>query len=295
MREAELRPRGVGELLDLTFNLYFRNILRFALTAAIVLVPVIGISLIVYLIALSADPASDPGFLELGDNTAAVNYGAYTTATVISIALQVLSFWIVAGATVKAVADAYRGRDVMPGSSVVAALRRMHSLIWIAILFTLGVTVASFFLLLPGIYLFVAWSLAVPVLMVDGIKGTKAIRRSMRLIRSHWWKIFAVYLVGVIVLIVVQIGTTAIAELLAGSTESAEAFEVISHAVQAVLAVFSTPFQAALIAVVYFDMRVRKEGLDLEVMAGELDEGGGGAAAELAPAAPETMEAPKDA
>jgi serine/threonine protein kinase len=50
-------------------------------------------------------------------------------------------------------------------------------------------------LILPGIYLFVAWSFAVPLVIDKGLEFWPAMRTSRRTITLHWWKMAALVLV----------------------------------------------------------------------------------------------------
>ena len=47
---------------------------------------------------------------------------------------------------------------------------------------------ASLLCIVPGIYLFVAFAVALPVLMSEGERGRKALGRSRALVRGRWWK-----------------------------------------------------------------------------------------------------------
>ena len=58
-------------------------------------------------------------------------------------------------------------------------------------------------LILPGIWLVMVWSVAVPALMFEHVGGFKALGRSFDLVRGRWWATFAALLVAVIMLFVV--------------------------------------------------------------------------------------------
>jgi hypothetical protein len=60
-----------------------------------------------------------------------------------------------------------------------------------------GFAVIAFAVLLviPVVYVAVALSLAVPVVMREGLGAVDALRRSWELVRHHWWWVFGVYVV----------------------------------------------------------------------------------------------------
>src|SRR5919199_1792104 len=53
--------------------------------------------------------------------------------------------------------------------------------------------------IVPGVYLYVAWGVATPVLLLEGVRGRGALKRSRALVRDRWWPTCAVLvLVGVL-------------------------------------------------------------------------------------------------
>jgi hypothetical protein len=72
--------------------------------------------------------------------------------------------------------------------------------VWgIGILTGLGIIIGLILLVIPGIFLTLAWSVAVPVRVMEKIDATEAISRSFRLTATHRWAILgaAAVLVGV--------------------------------------------------------------------------------------------------
>jgi hypothetical protein len=128
-------------------------------------------------------------------------------------------------------------------------------------------------LILPGIWLAVALSVSVPALLLERIRPFAAMRRSFRLVRGRWWPTFAVLLVGylligiigAIVQGIVMVVPSVIAD---GNTLVGAVGAVVGGTLGSVL---TTPYSAAVITLVYFDLRVRKEGLDLQLIAAGAD------------------------
>ena len=87
----------------------------------------------------------------------------------------------------RAAADAYLGERVTLGRTLRYALSRLPAILWISII-TSVVTIIGFILLvIPGIIAFFRLALAPAVLVVEDVRGTKAVRRSWRLTHGHFW------------------------------------------------------------------------------------------------------------
>ena len=82
----------------------------------------------------------------------------------------------------KCLLDAYTGHPTDWRHSLQFAASRIGPLLWLAILAEVLLTIAFILLVIPGIYLLVCWTLALPVLMFEGIGGYGALRRSRELI-----------------------------------------------------------------------------------------------------------------
>jgi hypothetical protein len=276
----ELRPLSVGEILDVALKIWRRH---FGALARIVLFVVAPVQVISSLLLASALPNSEILFnsgsptnttndvFDGGD--AATFFAAFGLITLLSGLAWVLS----SAAALRAVTVAYLGGTPDWKESLRLALGRLGSLVWLSILMGLGVTLGLVLCIVPGIWLAVAWSLAFVALVAEDLSGTKALSRSYNLVRGRWWATFGVLLIAFVLNWVVDqivsipfaLGWFISENSVIGFTLSALA-DIISN-------VITTPFVAAVFALVYFDLRVRKEGFDLQLLAqamGPLPEGG---------------------
>jgi hypothetical protein len=266
---TQLRPLGVGEILDVAIKAYSTNARTLITIGAIVGIP---FQLLSGLIELSTVSSADQvnGLFALHTGTTDVHYSQARVAGLVVTALigSVVTL-VVTAAMLKAVSDAYLGNLPGVGDSLRFAARRIGSLFWLYLLLGLGLTVGYIALIVPGIWLYGAWSVATPVLLVEGLGGSAALRRSFRLVRRRWWSTAFTVLVA-----------TLMASI--GSGVVVGAFLVIPHAADGssiLLAVIGStiassiavalvqPFKAAVITVLYFDLRVRRDGLDLALLA----------------------------
>jgi hypothetical protein len=270
----ELRPLGVGEIVDVAIKIYWRNALTLF---RIVLVVVAPVQLLSSLVTTSSTTSGD--FVTTttdpitGEETVHFHHPyLFVTGIVVVFLLSLVSTILATGACFKAVADAYMGERPTSRSSLAFVLRKFVSILWVILIGGLALLPLFAACLIPGIWIGVAWSVAIPALLTEGAKGTKALGRSWRLVRGRWWPAFGVLLLGFllsgVVSSVIQYGFTAL--LLVGVGDSSVAQVVVGTIGGTLSSVLTTPFTAAFVTVLYFDLRVRKEGFDLELLAERL-------------------------
>ncbi|MDQ3916095.1 MAG: hypothetical protein M3323_12355 [Actinomycetota bacterium] len=270
MAAPALRPLRVGELLDVAIKIYTRNVLTLWKIVALVVFPVNVLGAIVTLSTLP-DEVLDPRFGTRPDSFDTVDDEIWTifAAEMLLLVVGLVTVTIATGACMKAVSDVYLGAEPEAGSSLRFAGRRVHSLVWISVLtFVLG-SLAAIALIVPGVWLWVSWTVAPAVLLVDGRKGMKALRRSFGLVKGRWWPVFGATMVGFVLSGIVGAAVSAVTVplIFSDAGDNAVLTAAVNALVNTIGGVITTPFQAALVAVIYFDLRVRKEGFDLELLA----------------------------
>ena len=170
--------------------------------------------------------------------------------------------------------DAYLGQpsSVNESFQFAFARHRVFSLLWLSIL-TIVLTLAGLILLVVGsIWIGVSLSVAIPVLFLEGTRGFAAVTRSFDLVRGRWWNTFGRLLVLGILLVVLYAVTNAIGAAIANSVSSPLVWLIVRAAVYSIGAILFAPFYAAVINVLYVDLRVRKENLDHATLAARMDE-----------------------
>jgi hypothetical protein len=154
----------------------------------------------------------------------------------------------------------------------------------------LGLLLGFLALFLPGIWLTIAWTVAYPVMLVEGTGGYAALRRSFKLVETRWWATFGRIAVAYILVGVVTTVATLLFLAPTGWFVDDTSFGalLLEHAGNLVVSLVTTPFIAAVTTLVYFDLRVRKEGFDLALLAERM----GGPAASGPATAPATASVP---
>jgi hypothetical protein len=120
-------------------------------------------------------------------------------------------------------------------------------------------------LIVLGVYLAILLSCVWPAVMLARQGPFGALRQSSRLIWGHWWRVIAIYGVGAVAVFVLAILVgiliaLVVPALVADIPVMMAVFTVLANAMVAVVA----PFVGALLLAVFADLRVRKEGADLE-------------------------------
>jgi hypothetical protein len=286
-----LRPLDLGGTLDTAIKIVTRHAGTLVVAVLVVVVPLQVLSL---LITESTTRVYDvaAGFGLSGDRggIAYTNQGAYVAGQITIALLGVLTSLLSTVACFKAVADGYLGRVPSAGNSLRFASRRLPSALWLTFAMILVLAPAFVALVIPGIWLLIAYSMALPAMLTERVGGFGALRRSYRLVKGHWWRVFLTLLVAYILVTVVQgVVTGALVALAVVAFDPASfTAHVLATVAGIVSSALTTPVLAAVTAVLYFDLRVRKEGFDLAVLAERL---GGGAATEPVATAPATTPA----
>lgn len=92
------------------------------------------------------------------------------------------------------------------------------------------------FLLLPGIYLAVAFAFATPVAVFEGLGGGAALRRSRELVKGQWWNVFVALVAIGFVLGLATLGLDGLAKQLGGSS--------LESIISILSGIIATPFGA---------------------------------------------------
>jgi hypothetical protein len=251
---AQIGPRSGGKILDLGFNIYFGNLSRLLLASAVIAVPLglilIGINVVAF---GEPGPGDELGLVEIGDTLKRVDYNLFTALQVAGIGVSIIAYLLIIGASYTAANEAYFSRPVSVRHSVGVAL------------------------IVGAFVVYTLLAVTVPALLVEDRRGTKALRRSWNLVRNNGWRTFLVLVVAGIFTGLVQAVASLVGEVASGlADENIEIWVAIVQGLSALALAFAASFSAVITTVIYYDLRIRKEGFDIELMTERL-EGGEGA------------------
>jgi hypothetical protein len=161
-----------------------------------------------------------------------------------------------------------------PGTLVLVLVRSTAGAVTGGILLGLGLLVG----VVGATALYVAWwSCAAPALLLENQGIVASLRRSMRLVRRSFWRVLGIQLLTLLLagiaseLIAAPFGIVSAGVPLVLDVDPYSSFGVvlvtttIASLGTVVSGAIISPFQAAVTALLYIDLRMRREGLDLEL------------------------------
>lgn len=260
-----LRPLSFGEILDVALKIFGRH---WRTLVACVLVPTVPLQILSVLVVLSVAPEQ---FDLSADSTATAPEGSGTeiAAFLVVQLLSALASLLAWAACFKGVADGYLGRDPSVGRSLRFGLPKILRLFGLAIVTGVMVAIGLLGILVGALFVAALVILSVPALLFERIGVFSSIGRSFELVKGRYWSIVLLVLVIFLAFLVLGIVFGGILGATAGAagTESEAAGAVVTFLSNTVLTAITTPLFAAIVTVLYFDQRVRKEGFDLQLLA----------------------------
>ncbi len=265
MEFANLRPLGVGEILDTAFRFYRTRFKDLIVAVAIPMVPLLALQVLVSLSSRNTTTITATGTR----TNANIVLGGFGATLVIGLIAGALA----EGASVRILADQYLGTSTSWQESLGYALGRLGSIVWVALLVAVLEVIGLFVCLIPGIYLWAAFAVAMPVLLIENAKGSRALSRSRLLVAGRWWPTFGTLLVVWLLASILRFISSALLTggIAAGTgVTTSTAAVVLSGIIGGIITIVFAPLTAAVVTIIYFDLRIRKEGFDVALMAQRL-------------------------
>jgi hypothetical protein len=253
-----LRPLGVGEILEVALAVYRRH--AFALWRVVAVVVALPAAL---------NGALAVAVRQVGD--AGSNSGPLLLLELLVILVSLVATSLATAAAYRLVADAYLGRAVDADASLRFGLRRLASVMWVSLLFGLGVFAGLVLLIVPGIFVTVAWAIATPVLLAENLRGSKAIGRSRALVRGRWWPCAGVVYLMYLLELIVYVGILFVIGRIVDTGGNDGLLFVEEGVTSLIASTLVLPFHVAVTTVLYIDLRVRKEGFDIQFLTHSLE------------------------
>lgn len=268
----DLKPLSAGQILDRGIRLYRNNFLTFIGIIAIMQIPLVIVTLIFDLSLLGELP------------------GIAVISGIIIIIISAFLTQFGTAAITLAVSDNYLGNPI----TIIGAYKQVRQTWWtlLGATFLLGLLLIAVLLIcfvpfaliqicgwipaVPGIGLFaffayVVLPLIAPVVVLEGQRATSSIYRSWHLARRRFWWILGFFLLLALFNFLIVEGPTQVITFLlnfAISMElSAELIVLLPQITSTILSIIYLPLEMACITLLYFDLRVRTEGLDLAILA----------------------------
>lgn len=249
MQAPIFRARAVPELLDAAFQVLRARYVQLAAATLVITFPAL-------VIALAVPPEA---------------------AAVATLAQSFLLMYAAAAAVI-IVSDAYLGRERSLGQVLRAVFSRFGSIWGAAFMKNIMIGFGLLLLVVPGVIAFIVTFAMVPAVLIEGASASESFDRSRALARGHWGRILAAQLLAFALMYLAYFGALfgvgILLGLMGGVSEGAAEF--LGQAFMA--AVY--PLPATMTVLLYYDLRIRKEAFDVQMLIEAVP------AAEPAPAAP---------
>lgn len=265
--KIRLGEMSVGDILTNSFSMLLEQLPKYAVIYCIVTLPLLVLQLLVPLMVIG---------------------GTATTVSIfVALGISLLSYLILqpfgTAAVLKVVANSYLGEPITIGSAFRFALGKFWKLVGTLILAGLVIVLGFLLFVVPGIFFWIFYTLIAQVVVVENIGGGRALGRSKSLTKGHRWRIL-----GLMILLLILGYIWSLIESLLGLalppysvTASLEvnypnlvATTLIDFIVRYILL---GAFGSIAMTLMYFDIRNRKEGFDIEYLSskGGMPERGG--------------------
>jgi hypothetical protein len=273
-----LRPMTVADILDGGFAVLKERPQRILGMTALFVVP--AQLLIAFLQRDALDGSSvfdiwtaDPTVLEEQANTT----NAEIVATILQLVLPALALVAIAAALAHLVAGWSVGRDPSAGEMLGVVGRRSWPLLASFMLVKVGEGIGILGCYVGVVFVMPLFVSVAPVIGVEGLGPVAAMKRSWRLTGRRYWPVLGIALLMAVVSLVLGLGLSFLPQALAAwiGLEAGWPLLALGQIVQHMLII---PFVAAATVLLYLDLRVRTEGLDIELDATEVFDGAAGRA-----------------
>jgi hypothetical protein len=184
--------------------------------------------------------------------------------TITTLALFVLSgivLSIVTGAIAHLMSAWYADRHASAGDALTASVSRLPALAVAWLIVHAIEAVGLLGMLIGTLFLIPMFVVVAPAIVIERLGPWRGIRRSMQLTQTRYGAVLGIALLVALVDALLTIALTGIGLLF-------EFFDwgwIVNAVCSAGSSLITVPFVAAAATLVYFDLRVRSEGLDLEL------------------------------
>jgi hypothetical protein len=246
---------SVGRVFERTFSTIGRNfvvVLGFALLVGAV--PGLLLTYVLGQLGLMS-----PAML------ASRSFGTFFSVILGSVLIGIILSTLVQAALTRVTVQSSEGGSVSFGDALSTALSVVLPLIGLAIVAGIGIMLGMILLIIPGVILFLMWSVAAPALVVEREGVFAALARSAELTKGARWKIFGIFLIVTIGYWLVSL-VAGLVGLTAYSPANAAGLSATNMIVSIVLGTLLNAVSGTIYPSIYVELRQWKEGTSVEAL-----------------------------
>jgi hypothetical protein len=267
MATLDLRPLSLGELLDRTFYLYRQHFLLF-----------VGISAVPYSFFFVANLATVliPAIARQANSGRLQSGGIFAMAAgsgllgLLALLVGCIAFLFSVGATVHAVSEIYAGHSTTIRECMASIRGETGTIFGVMFLSGLLLLAGMIAFIIPMFYIMCRLSVAIPSAVLENLGPADSIRRSFTLTRNFAGRAFMIYLLyfamvfGIIA--VFQFPFAMLLVMNAKQPHLVIMWTIVMQFANFIGSSLVAPISTIGFALFYYDLRVRKEAFDLQMM-----------------------------
>ena len=242
MTDIALRPRSPTELVDAAFQLYRRDPIPFITGLALIYVPWLVIAAASGLALALADPTTF--------NTGSMMWYALGSG---------LAYMLAASVTTSLANDAYFGRDGDLRKALQLVARRFGDILVAAIIMGFCVMLGLLFLFIPGIYVYCRMFCTKQAILLEDRNGLASVGRSWKLSKGSVRHILNTLGLALLLNLAVGLGANFIARMVPS--------QIVQQVIATIVGCLVYPIVGIIETMLYYDIRIRREGFDIEFLA----------------------------
>lgn len=177
----------------------------------------------------------------------------FLTRMAILLGIGILIGAVVHGALTRATITRLSGGSPTLVDSLEAGFTSFLPVALIGLIFGIGVALGTLLFIVPGILLWLAWSMAIPACVTERLGPIEALKRSLALTNGERGRLF-------LLLLILSVGMWVLGFVLGIVTGFLKDSQVAAALVQALVAAISAMANTSVMAAAYFNLRAVKEG-----------------------------------
>ncbi|WP_261554804.1 hypothetical protein [Frankia tisae] len=249
-----LRPLALGEILDGTFATIRENP---GATIGVTLASATVVETISTVVRISTEHAS---------TTVSV------LSTLATVALDLVLGLFLSGVLSVVVSEATLGSRIGPIEAVRRVAPRLGGLFALTIIIAVAVALGLVALLVGAAVVGVYLGLSTPAYVLEGGSVRHALRRSVTIVRGSWWRTLGILVLTALIAFMLSGVLAVVTAVILGSSSVFGDFldgdlTVTGHIVEGLsnllATTISTPIVSGTVVLLYIDLRIRREGLDV--------------------------------
>jgi hypothetical protein len=271
MNNLDLRPLSVGEILDRTFTIYRNYFVLFIGISAIPQLLVLALSLAQVAVLMPAGfPAPGARGVPTPPLSSVGSIASYLILAFLALVVTLIALILSQGATVIAVSELYLGRTITIGESFRRVRGELGTIFGVMMLNGLATFVGLILLIVPGVYVMCRLLVGIPAALLENLGSRAAVERSWQLTEDSAGRAFLIFLLyfalSMAATMFFAFPFQMAIILVKGNPSLVLVFMGLAQVGTFIANVLVVPVMTIASAILYYDLRVRKEAFDLQVM-----------------------------